>query len=184
MPRLTDAMLKAELDGDPAGMGYAPFIAENNDAGVRELLHDRTRGFTRIAPVAWRTVVTWGAQHGIRAKIQDAADTPSNPVRDLALTFLDSIRGLGTPTLDLTDPVVVGATAGGAAYIPGGDPVATPGMLDALVAAGVLVDGQGASLKDDLIELGRVPVSRLELISELGTTVTNTDLSRVLRGTT
>lgn len=68
-------------------------------------------------------VAAWGAEVGLRAKIQDYASTPSHPLRDIALTALDLlVRG---DPLDLQED---GA------------------LLDAFVAAGAITQAQRDSL--------------------------------------
>jgi hypothetical protein len=182
MASLTDAALAAEIRTDPAGLGYAPLVDDLNDGGIADLLNDPTRGGVLVGPVPWSKVAIWGARNKVRSKIQAAANDPAHPANDVALTFMDFVRGLSQTMLDLSDPVIVGANADGSPCGPADGPAAYPGMLDALVASGVLVGEDRKPLKNDLIGLGVVPVARAKALWTDAPTITGTHVSRALRG--
>jgi hypothetical protein len=151
---MTDPALLAEINADPAGLGYGPFRSAGNDAGIVKLLNDRTRGLTVPQVASWSAVLKWLAQQGYRSKLQDASTTAAAANRDAALAILDLIHG-AAPGFDVTDAAMVA-------------------LFNAVIPAA----SQAA-----LLALGNVPASRAEVLFGYGTTPTDKDVSRVLRGT-
>lgn len=183
---MTAAELLSELETDPTARGYATLLAAGNDAAVAALLNAQT--FTQFYAVPWATVAKWGASEGLRSKIQVASNDPTNTARDFALLLLDFVGALGLKsaasegTMDITDPAIVGAAAGGAAYIPGAGSLIAGGMLDALIAAkagdpSVAAPIMTQAQKDALINLGKVPASRAEVLWGYGATVDHGQIS-------
>jgi hypothetical protein len=154
---MTDAALLSEIQADPAGLGYAPFVASKYDGGVLNLLNDRTRGFTVPQTAPWSAVLKWMAKNTYRSKLEDAANNipAGNANRDVALAILDLIRG-AAPGFDTTD-------------------TGTVDLFRAIVPP---------TQMPNLLALGNVPASRAEVLGGYGTKPTLTDVSRVLRGTT
>jgi len=146
----SDSALKSELTADPAGLGYAARLAAHDLDGAAALLNGATA--TAYGPVPTAEVLLWGAQAGVRAAIQTAATSGTS--QSIALAVLDLLQG-GYSYLDTTDARIVGAVGTGP-YTPGAGAVTTPGLLDELVAAGVMTDSQ----KDALISLGKATVGR------------------------
>ena len=87
----------------------------------------------RAAPVPRAIFARWCAKSGLRATIEDHANTAQSPLRSIALTLLDFLRGTAD-TLDLSDP----------------DNAA---MLAAWVQAKALTEAQ----RDELLALAQVP---------------------------
>lgn len=152
--------LKAELTTDPAALGYAaPLAAKNLDA-LAALLNAATYG-TAYLPPSPASVLKWGAATGVLTAIAEAAAAAgtfaSISAANRAIALATQLLLGGTyPPLDVTDPAIAGAVASGAPYTPGAGAVTTPGLLDALVGAGVLTSTQ----KDQLISLGAVAAGR------------------------
>jgi hypothetical protein len=166
---LTPAALRAELQSDPANLGYAAPLAAGDHASVAGLINATTYG-TAYGPITAHKVLKWGAANGVRLRIEQAAaaagpfapgqpkDISDDPVaQSIALAVRDQLAA--GMDLDLTDPEIVGTAADGGPYTPGAA-AGDPGMLDALAAAGVLVDAGGAGLKDSLIAVGAAAASR------------------------
>lgn len=61
-------------------------------------------GRTKVAPIDRANFAMWCGATGLRASIQDAADTVGNPLRSIALTLLDFLQGGVAQSLDLSDP--------------------------------------------------------------------------------
>lgn len=87
----------AEVQAHAADPDLAASLASGNDvasaARLSELLTD-------IAPVPINRLAVWAAQTGVRAAVQDAADTPSHPLRAIALTAIDLLQGGMSQTFD------------------------------------------------------------------------------------
>lgn len=79
--------------------------------------------------ISWKDLGTWCAANGVRAKIESHANDNASPLQSVCLTIRDNIRGL-SEMLDMTDPRIV----------------APGGMLDGLVAGGIITADQRAEL--------------------------------------
>lgn len=150
--------LKAELTTDPLHLGYA---AAGGDAAIAALLNAPNAAYTANDPlVPLSTLGIWAAKTGVRAKIEANASNASSPVQSVCLAIRDLLVGLSGPSFDSGNP----------------DNLA---MVDGLVATGVLVDANGASLKPSLLALGsKTPASRAEVLFGPGSVVTPADVSR------
>jgi hypothetical protein len=168
----TSAWLKAELTSDPASLGYSASVQSGADSTTAGLIN--AANYFVYQPIVTAQVLKWGSGNGVRYNVEAAATTSgpfasgqpkaiSSANQGLALAVRDLLQG-GYAVLDLTDPAIVGALASGAPYTPGSGTVSTPGLFDALVSAGILVDGSGNSLKDSLITVGKVAASRATVL--------------------
>lgn len=110
----------AEIKLHAADPVLAFALAANDDIAAAARLSEL---LTESGPIPIGRVAAWGAATGLRAKIQDYANTPEHPLRDIALTALDLlVRG---DPLDLQED---GA------------------LLDAFVAAAAITEGQRDAL--------------------------------------
>lgn len=118
MPPLTTADVQAHA-ADPA-LAAALTAGDDVQAAARlsELLTE-----VRIVPI--NQLAAWGATTGLRARLQDISVTPAHPLRSIALTALDLLRGTMAESFDT---VVYG------------------GMLDALEQGGALNSTERAQL--------------------------------------
>jgi hypothetical protein len=156
---INPAALAAEIANDPLGLGYA----NQGDAAVCSLLNAAHDGYTASNPlVPLSTLAIWAAKTGVRAKIEAAAADANSAVRAPCLALRDLFAGLSGPAFDTGNA----------------DNLA---MADALVSAGVLVDGSNNSLKAALVALGnKGPASRAEVLFGAGTVITPEDIRRAL----
>lgn len=134
------ATLKAELEDDPVGIGYT-----GNDIIDAELMNHAIR--SGYKPLGSRALLAWGAANGRLSKINDAANRVSvfdaiNPaIRSVAMAA-DRMLSRPDTELDLSN----------AAHV---------GLVDALVAGGVLTAGD----KTELLAMAATTIGRGE---ELG----------------
>jgi hypothetical protein len=151
--------LKTELATDPLHLGYA---AAGGDAAIAALLNMPNAVFTANNPlVPLSALGIWAAKTGARAKVEANAANASSAVQAVCLTVRDLLTGLSGPPFDSSNA----------------DNLA---MVDGLVAAGVLVDSGGNSLKPSLLALGnKTPASRAEVLFGPGTVVAPADVARV-----
>lgn len=80
---------------------------------------------TETVPVPIHRLAAWAATNGLRAQLQDAADLIGHPLRSIALTALDLLRGNMSESFDI---------------------VVYAGMLDALQQGGALNATERAQL--------------------------------------
>lgn len=118
MPRLTTAEVQAHMS-DPA-LAAALTAGDDVQAAARlsELLTE-----VRLVPI--NQLAAWGATTGLRARLQDISVTPAHPLRSIALTALDLLRGTMAESFDT---------------------VVYAGMLDALEQGGALNATERAQL--------------------------------------
>jgi hypothetical protein len=156
------AALKAAIQSGPLSSACAPLVAAGSDLGVAALFNAPDVSLTAAAPmVSLSKLGQWSAATGVRAKIEAAA-LASSPVQSICLLLRDYLVGLNGPAFYVSDPLNLQ-------------------MCDALVAAGVLVDGSGASLKASLLALGaKTPATRGEVIAGAGYVVTHADVRQAL----
>ena len=125
------AGLKTEIQTGPLASELAPYIASGNDTAIAAALSSY---LTEIMPVHINVLGAWAAQTGVRAAVQDAADTPGHTLRSIALTAIDLLRGNMTQTFDT---IVYG------------------GLLDAMQAGGLMTQAH----RDALTALATKPMS-------------------------
>jgi hypothetical protein len=143
----------AELQTDPAGLGYAPLLAVNNDQGVADLLNEMS--FTAPAPrlITARGILSdYSGGPAAAAAVLDklAAAAPGVSALNWAFGFLK------TDGLDIGHP-------------------ATQGMIDQLAAGNVITTTEATNLK----ALALKPISRAGIV--LGRQVTANDVARTVR---
>ncbi|HXG76456.1 MAG TPA: hypothetical protein VNJ53_07800 [Gaiellaceae bacterium] len=149
------AALANELRTDPAALGYAPLVASGSDAALADLLNRRNRAGRR--PIAVAPLLLRAAASGVLAILTAASQDLTKPaaVRAAALAILKVLDRVDT--LDLDDP-------------------ALRGVLDGLVAAGVLTAAQ----RDAVVAFGNAQISRAEELFGPGTVVSHLDVARAL----
>lgn len=118
MPPLTTAEVQTHA-ADPA---LAPALAAGYDVQAAARL---SQLLTEVRPVPINKLAAWGASTGLRARLQDISNTPAHPLRSIALTALDLLRGTMSETFDA---------------------VVYAGMLDALEQGGALSTPERAQL--------------------------------------
>ena len=144
--------LASEIQSDPLNLGYAALLPDS-PGRVCDLLNAPTR--TRIGNLETRVFAIWCAETGLRSAIEDAAADHASPLRAIALTLLDLLRGGVSDVLDLGNP-------------------ANTAMLDAWQFTGKLTQAQ----RDSMMALAATPCSRAD---ELGLPrVTEDDLRTAL----
>lgn len=131
--------LRAELQTDPAGLNYAPFIEVGSHNIVAALL-DLPR-YPRPGSVTVSTVLIWAAKHGVLAKLRAAAAGDNPQVASIAEVALLLVQNPNIPAIDLALPDV-------------------QEMFGVLVAAGVIA----ADERDELFVLGTVALSRADVL--------------------
>lgn len=146
--------LAAELANDPASLGYAPLVADNNDEALAAMLNEKryTAPVSRL--VNARTMMAeLGAIAAATILDKMEAAASINPAIKWAMFYLKS------DGLDVGHPQ-------------------TQGQLDALAAAGVLTPAEAEATK----ALANAQISRAEQLFGVNTTVTAGDVSIALRG--
>jgi hypothetical protein len=76
-------------------------IASRDDGAIAAAV---SVGRTKIVPISREDFAMWCGASGMRASIQDAANTVGHPLRSIALTLLDFLQGGVAQSLDLTKP--------------------------------------------------------------------------------
>ena len=151
----TQQQLRAELDSDPAGLGYAPLVAAGDDSGLADILNDPTAGRTALRPMRMSVFTQFLMSRSLLRKIRDAEANALLPaaVRDICYGLLLLIQGASDREVDPAD-------------------AATGAMIDALVSAAVV----SADDKAAWLTACTVPVSRA---AELwpGSSVTHLDVA-------
>lgn len=100
---LTDAQkatLTAELQNDPAGVGYAQYIADKDDVMVAALYNAATVDV--LGEITRANLATWAASTGMRSQIEDEAAS-ATVLRSSALAIRDVLLGASTG-IDLAKP--------------------------------------------------------------------------------
>ena len=145
--------LRNELTLDPAGLGYAPLLADGSATQVAALLNEPR--YEALGRVAITPLLEWIAVHGIMARLRAAAAGTDAQVASIAEVALMLVSNPNIPALDLSRPRV-------------------QEMLAALATAGVIPQ----DAHDELLALGTVRESRAQQLG-LGT-VTADDVSRAV----
>lgn len=140
--------LKAYIEGDPE---FANDIAIGSDEGIAQKIN--ARSIPVVGGIERSKFAMWCGATGLRATIQDHAETQGSPLRSVSLTLLDFLQGGVANTLDMSD-------------------VANKTMLGAWVAAGALTQAQS----DELMAMAThdQPV--------FGQNVSHLDIAKALRG--
>lgn len=90
--------LRAYIDSDPV---FLPLIAVGDDQGIADIINARTAPVVGMVP---RSIFSmWCGVTGLRSAIEDAAGTAGHPLRSIALTVLDFLRGGVSEALDFAD---------------------------------------------------------------------------------
>lgn len=87
----------AEVQAHAADPALAAALASGNDVAAAARL---SQLLTEIRPVPINKLAAWGASTGLRARLQDISNTPAHPLRSIALTALDLLRGTMTESFD------------------------------------------------------------------------------------
>lgn len=123
------------------------------DQQIADLLNAKTISVNRA--VKRSDFAIWAASTGMRATIQDHADNVASPLRSIALSLLDVLRG-AAESIDFSL-------------------ASNTSMLDAWVLAGAL----SVANKDSLLALSSTSVSLAE--QSLGQTISAADVSHAWR---
>lgn len=112
----------AEVQAHTADPTLSAALAAGNDEAAAARL---SQLLTQTVPVPINLLAAWAAQTGVRAAVQDLSTTQGHPLRSIALTALDLLRGTMAQTFDT---------------------VAYAGLLDALEAGGAMTAQDRAQL--------------------------------------
>lgn len=140
----------AEVQAHAADQTLAAALAAGDDVSAAARL---SQLLIEIVPVPINVLGAWAAQTGVRAAVQDAADTAGHPLRSIALTAIDLLQGSMAQSFDT---VVYG------------------GMLDAMQAGGLMTQTD----RDALTALATQP--RLVTANDVAHAVRNDDGSSKL----
>jgi len=147
--------LQTEISTGPLAAELAPFVLSGSDVDVARILNDNTRGETLPAGISRDAFALFAGQTGLRAAIEDNAANVASPMRSVALTLLDFLRGGISETLRLNSPQ-------------------SQAMAQPWVSTGAITQTQ----METLTALGTRPASRAEI--SLGREVTQWDVARAL----
>lgn len=149
---MTDPELLAAIAADPQAKALAD---SGNDAGCAARLAASLPPVVR--PLTTAQLLLWSAARGVLKMVLDGGTNANAGIASACLAVQATLNG-GAPTLDLDNPVIVGAG----------------GLIDGLTAAGIL-PASGAGSKADLLAFASVPapvsagdVSRVLLPSRPG----------------
>lgn len=112
----------ADVQAHAADPALAAALTAGDDVAAAARLSEL---LTEVRPVPIHQLAAWGASTGLRARLQDISITSAHPLRSIALTALDLMRGTMAETFDTV------------AYAP---------MLDALESAGMFTPAERANL--------------------------------------
>lgn len=121
----------AEVQAHAADPALAAALAAGDDTAAAARLSEL---LTEVVPVPINVLAAWAAQTGVRAAVQDAADTVGHPLRSVALAAIDLLQGGMSATFDTA---VYG------------------GMLDAMQAGGLMTQAH----RDALTALATKPMN-------------------------
>jgi len=107
----------AEVQTHAADPTLAAALAAGDDVSAASRL---SQLLTEVSPVPINLLGAWAAQTGVRAAVQDAADTVGHQLRSIALTAIDLLQGSMAQTFDT---------------------VAYGGLLDNMQAGGLMTQG-------------------------------------------
>lgn len=94
---LTQGSLAAEI---------APYIASADDETISAILN--RKDIPVYGVISGNTFSIWAASNNLRATIEDVSLTVGHPLRSIALTLLDLIKGNLSPvSLDFSNPINV-----------------------------------------------------------------------------
>ena len=122
----TPQQLRAEIDADPAGLGYAARVEAGDDAGLARLLNAPIAGATVREPMRASVFGQFLAARGLRRKVKAGEAHPSDAVASICLYVDDLLKGAADRAVDPDDPAVLA-------------------LVDALVAAGVAAPADKAA---------------------------------------
>lgn len=131
--------LAEELAIGPLAAELAPHVAAGNAALIVAALNDKR--FDAYGPIGRAEFAIWCGTTGLRAAIEDHANAPLSPLRSIALTLIDFLRGNVSPAIDFGK-------------------AANRQMLAAWVSAGGVTQAQA----DELLALSLHKVSRAEIL--------------------
>jgi hypothetical protein len=157
--------LKAELETDPEGLGYATHIASGADSLVADLLNDRslmdgyTPRFRLPQPLPMNKYIRWLTKSGVRLKLEAGAQSPDPATKAICKMALDLIVTPHASVFHLEDED-------------------TQNMMAYLVAVGAVTDGE----RESLLEEALTPVSRAEYLWGVGVQIDHTQVAQALRG--
>lgn len=87
----------AEVQLHQADPALAAALSAGDDVAAAARLSEL---LTETAPVPINVLAAWAAQTGVRAAVQDAADTVGHPLRSVALTAIDLLQGSMAQSFD------------------------------------------------------------------------------------
>ena len=90
---LSTAEVQAHMS-DPA---LAAALSVGDDVAAAGRLSEL---LTEVRPVPINRLAVWAATNGLRARLQDISNTPAHPLRSIALTAFDLLRGTMAQTFD------------------------------------------------------------------------------------
>ena len=102
----------ADVQAHAADPALAAALTAGDDVAAAARLSEL---LTEVRPVPIHQLAAWAAANGLRAQLQDAADTANHPLRSIALTALDLLRGSMAQSFDLVTYAALlnGMQAGG-----------------------------------------------------------------------
>ena len=141
--------LLEELTTGPLATELAPLITAGADGAILAVLN--RRDIETLGTIKTNPFVIWAAKTGQRAVIEDTASNPLDPLRSIALSLQDLVRGNLDQGLDfsITD---------------------TSAMADTWLAAGKMTQ----PMYEDLMALATVIISRAE---QLGINLSENDIA-------
>ena len=129
--------LYTELTTGPLAAQIAPYLASGDDGIIHVIL--TTKNISVTGDISANDFADWSAATGLRAVIQDRANTPGDPLRSSALALLDLLQGNLQQTLRLSKP-------------------ALQALFQAWVTTGAITQAQ----HDSLITLAQTNISRAD----------------------
>lgn len=87
----------AEVQAHAADPALAAALSVGDDVAAAGRLSEL---LTEVVPVPINRLAAWAATNGLRARLQDISDTPAHPLRSIALTAFDLLRGNMTESFD------------------------------------------------------------------------------------
>ena len=96
---MDNAELRAYIEAQPE---FAAYIAGGNDQQICDEINART--VPVVGGVDRSRFAMWAGKTGIRAVIQDHAETTGSPLRSICLTLLDFLQGGVSDELAMNEP--------------------------------------------------------------------------------
>lgn len=128
--------LREEIASGPLAEELSPWVATGNTDMIVKILNEPR--FAAPGPCSRARFAMWCGKTGLRAAIQDHADTPESPLRSIALTVIDFLRG-SADSVDMAE-------------------AANQAMLTAWLTAGAISQEQ----HDELLAISVRTISRAE----------------------